>query len=70
MPNDHQGTSMARKSTVRTALRQYVTVFESEGRKWGERTVAVTLLDAELLAATEAQARDLRVVSTLPLPFP
>jgi hypothetical protein len=58
---------MARKTLVRTALRQYVTVFESEGRKWGERSVAVTLLDAELLAATEAQARGLRVVSTLPL---
>ncbi|HVI54410.1 MAG TPA: hypothetical protein VM621_05075 [Luteibacter sp.] len=54
---------MARKYSARTAQRQYVTVFESEGRKWGERCIAVTLLDAELLAATEARARNLRVVS-------
>lgn len=58
---------MARKDPIRTARRQYVAVFESEGRKWGESYAAVTLLDAELLAATEAQTRGLRVVATLPL---
>ena len=58
---------MARKSTQRTATRQYVTTFEHEGRKWGESVTAESLRAAELHAKNQAYTRGLRIVSTLPL---
>jgi hypothetical protein len=67
MPNDQQGTRMARKSASRNPLRSYVTVFEHEGRKWAESCKAEALYDAELHASNEARSRGIRVISTVPL---
>lgn len=55
------------RTNQRTALRTYVTVYESEGRRWGESIPAESLKSAELHAENQAYVRDLRIVHTLPL---
>lgn len=58
---------MTRKSTARNPARSYVTIFESEGRKWAETVLADELRAAELHAENQAYTRDIRIVHTLPL---
>lgn len=53
---------MSRKAT--RTLNVYAIQFESEGRRWCESVKAPTIYDAELLAASEARRRRLRVNST------
>ena len=67
MPNDQQGTRMARKTNTRNPARLYGITFESEGRRWIESVKAPAIEDAELHANTQARQRTIRVVSTLPL---